>query len=187
MKAATDPIRVRAVRLATGVAGFSVFAASSVLRWQYGRFLGLGSAASLAVEAGRLDEAKRHATELLKLAETFRNDWNYGNAVHSGHVTLGRVYLKQGDTDAAGRELLLAGGTPGSPQLNSFGPNMTLARDLIAAGHPETVIEYLELCRACWCPADGSQGQRMSEERLNRWIEEIRSGQLPDFGPNLVY
>src|SRR4029450_1364637 len=95
------------------------------------QFYGLDEAAKAAFETGRLDEARIYSERALELAPTMRNDWNYGNAVHDGQMVLGRLALKSGDAELAKRELLAAGASPGSPQLNSFGPNMSLARDLL--------------------------------------------------------
>ena len=39
-----------------------------------------------------------------------------------------------GDSLAAGKYLVEAAHTPGSPQLNSFGPNVTLAKELLEMG-----------------------------------------------------
>jgi hypothetical protein len=49
-------------------------------------------------------------------------------------MVLGQVALRRGDAKKAASFLLAAGKTWGSPQLNSFGPNMPLANDLLAAG-----------------------------------------------------
>jgi hypothetical protein len=142
------------------------------------RFCFLGELAKAAFEVGAVDEAQDHAQELLTLAGQFRDNWNYGNAIHDGHSTLGRVALSRGDLPAAKHELLQAGRTPGSPQLNSFGPNVSLARDLLKSGEVATVAEYFGLCRVFWEMEDG---------KLDHWIALASSGDAPDFGPNLFY
>ena len=78
----------------------------------------------------------------------------------------------------AKRLLLEAGKSPGSPQLNSFGPNMLLAKELLAKGEQEAVIEYFDLCAKFWKPQDG---------RLSDWKTLVISGETPDFGANLAY
>jgi hypothetical protein len=78
----------------------------------------------------------------------------------------------------AGRELLEAGKTPGSPQLNSFGPNMALARDLLVAGQRVVVLQYFKLCGAFW---ESERG------RLAEWMADADAGRVPAFGANLVY
>jgi len=95
------------------------------------RFHALDEAGKAAFEVGRVAEAREYAQAVLDLAPKYRNDWNYGNAIHDGHMVLGRVALKGGDVETAKKELLLAGATPGSPQLDSFGPNVSLAKDLL--------------------------------------------------------
>jgi hypothetical protein len=47
----------------------------------------------------------------------------------------------------AKRYLIESGKSPGSPQINSFGPNMSLAEDLINKGERDVAPEYFELCR----------------------------------------
>jgi hypothetical protein len=142
------------------------------------RFYALPDATKAAFELGKLEEARTLATELLDLAPRFRGDWNYGNAIHDGHMVLGRAALREGAIEQAKQELLLAGSTPGSPQLDSFGPNMSLARDMLEAGHSETVIEYYALCGEFWEREDG---------RLRRWTALAEKDRLPDFGANLLY
>ena len=100
----------------------------------YYRLLGLRSASERALRRGDLKDAEILAKNLLELAERYRSSWYYGNAFHNGHELLGLAHLKRGNTVEAERELLESGQTPGSPQLNSFGPNLTLARDLLRQG-----------------------------------------------------
>jgi len=142
------------------------------------RFYALRDAAKAAFELGKLEEARRYAQELLDLAPRFPDDWNYGNAIHDGHMVLGRLALRKDDLEAAKRELLLAGATPGSPQLDSFGPNVSLAKDLLERKEVDTVVQYFALCGRFWELENGN---------LKRWAILAKAGEMPDFGANLVY
>ena len=138
----------------------------------------LGREAKQAVQAGDLARAEASARELLEMASTRSRDWNYGNALHHAHLVLGRVALGRGDVAGARRHLLQAGRTPGSPQLNSFGPSMALARELLRKGARKPVLEYLELCGSFWEPG---------KEKLARWKGAVASGAVPDFGANTLF
>ena len=142
------------------------------------RFYALDDAAKAAFEVGKIEEAEAHAQQALDLAPRFRDNWNYGNAIHDGHMVLGRVALRRNDVETAKRELIAAGGTPGSPQLNSFGPNMSLAKDLLERKETETVVAYFGLCAKFW---------EMERGNLRRWSVLAKGGEMPDFGANLVY
>ena len=142
------------------------------------RFAFLPTLAKAAFELGAIDEAEARARESLDLATAFPNDWNYGNAIHDGHSVLGRVALARGDVSAAKQELLEAGRTPGSPQLGSFGPNVSLARDLLSRSEVSTVVEYFRLCLAFWEMEDG---------KIAHWIRLAESSEMPEFGPQVVY
>jgi hypothetical protein len=145
---------------------------------RYARFLSLDRRAKRAVEHRRYQLAENLARELLQLADVFRANWNYGNALHHAHIVLGRVALAAGDITTAREELLLAGHTPGSPQLDSFGPNMALAVELLRAGERDAVQSYLGLCGKFW---------RMERGLLAYWGTEIEQGREPNVGPNLHY
>ena len=142
------------------------------------RFYALDDAAKESFEVGKIEDARKYAEELLTLAQTFQVDWNYGNAIQDGNLVLGRIALKEGRTEEAKQHLLEAGKSPGSPQMNTFGPNMSLAKDLLEKGEREVVVEYLELCRKFWEMQDG---------RLDKWIQQAKDGKIPDFGANLLY
>ncbi len=134
--------------------------------------------AKYAYAAGETAEAKQYAEQILETAPQHVGKWNHGNAVHEGNVVLGRIALQEGDRERAKEFLLTSGRTPGSPQLNSFGPGMSLASELLQQGESETVLRYLELCRSFW---------KMGAERLDRWTHAIRNGAAPDFAANLRY
>ena len=110
------------------------------------RFYLINKIAPTAFVAGDLEKAKSYSNGLLSLALDFRGNWNYGNAIHVGNLVLGRVALASSDIASAKAYLLESGKTIGSPQLNSFGPNMTLAKELIEKGEREVVLEYFSLC-----------------------------------------
>lgn len=142
------------------------------------RFYALDDLAKTAYAAGRDDKAEEYARRLLSWAPRYKEDWNYGNAVLLGNMTLGRAALRAGRKDEAAKYLLASGKTPGSPQLDSFGPNMSLAAELLAAGERKAVLEYFEECRAFW-KNDGGL--------LDRWERAVKGGETPDFGANLAY
>lgn len=142
------------------------------------RFYALDDAAKESYEAGKVEEARKYATELLTLAPNYKGDWNYGNAIQDGNLVLGRIALREGKTEEAKQFLIEAGKIPGSPQMNSFGPNMSLANDLLGKGEKDVVLQYFQLCRKFW---------KMDYGKLNDWSKEVNAGNIPDFGANLVY
>jgi tetratricopeptide (TPR) repeat protein len=142
------------------------------------RFYALNDAAKESFNIGKIEDAKKYATELLQLSSQFRGDWNYGNAVQDGNLVLGRIAVREGRIEDAKGYLLAAGKSPGSPQLDSFGPNLSLAKDLLEKGQRDTVLNYFELCRKFW---------KMDYGKLNQWSREVKAGTIPDFGANLVY
>jgi hypothetical protein len=142
------------------------------------RFYRLDDLAMQAFAAGDLKKASQYANELLKTAPKFQQDWNYGNAIHKGNIVLGQIALREGRMDEAKEFLLKAGKTPGSPQLDSFGPNMSLAKELVEKGEKEVVLQYFELCRKFWS---------MGAQQLDAWAKDVKAGNVPEFGANLVY
>lgn len=130
--------------------------------------------AKSAFESGNLEQARGWATALVNDSV---KDWNYGNEIHYGHLILGRLALLSGDLEGAKDELFAAGKTPGSPQLNSFGPNMVLAKELLEKGERKSVLRYFELCASFW----------QFQSRLPEWTETVKSGGIPNFGANLSY
>lgn len=152
--------------------------AQAIEKSEYSRFVRLKELAKAAFDAGELEKASRYANELLTESAKYPRDWNYGNAIHHGNNVLGRIALKQGDVKLAGEYLLKAGATPGSPQLDSFGPNMALAKELLEKGEKDTVLRYFELCRKFW---------KMGGEELDDWSKRVRDNQMPDFGASLVH
>ncbi|MEJ7847424.1 MAG: hypothetical protein WKF92_04955 [Pyrinomonadaceae bacterium] len=141
-------------------------------------FYRLTDAAPAAFKAGDIEKAKRLADALLVQAETLRENWNYGNAVHAAHLVFGHAAFAEGKIDDAKNFLILAGNIPGSPQLKSFGPDMTLAKKLLEKNERETVIKYFDLCAKFWDP---------KHAKLVEWKAEVLKGDTPDFGANLRY
>jgi Flp pilus assembly protein TadD len=142
------------------------------------KFYRLDNLAKSALAAGEIEKASLYAQQLLKAGEKHPKDWNYGNSIHHGNNVLGQIALRKGDVKEADEFLLKAGQTPGSPQLNSFGPNMSLAKELLEAGEKDTVLQYFALCGKFW---------KSGAERLDDWSKEVKAGQVPQFGANLVY
>jgi hypothetical protein len=176
MRTAKDPAR-RARQARAALAAFE--AAERRRRRQHPsvwrqlcRAASLPDIAEAWLEAGEFGKAAALADEMLArgMGPVAPWDWNAGNLVHHGHVTLGRLALLAGDVDAAEEHLRLAGSTHGSPQLDSFGPDFRLANQLLARGRAEVVLGYLELCRRFWKPGHGV---------LDRWSAEIRAGRRP--------
>ena len=144
----------------------------------------LGFMAEAAFESGRpLGEVKGAVQEMLA-NNIDTNSWNYGNVIYDANGLLGRIAIREGDVSAAKKYLLTAGKTPGSPQLNSFGPHFTLARELMEKGEPDTVLDFLDLVGKFWAdPEQKNANSRnvaaMNRKQLNLWKQEIQGGKIP--------
>lgn len=122
---------------------------------------------------GHLAEAEALADALLERAES-RDPADAGDLIHHGHLIHGHVSLHRGDVSTAEGHLLAAADLVASPALTSFGPNMSLARALLLRGRDEAVLGYFDRCALFW-------GQ------LPLWRADILAGEMPRFGPNLIY
>lgn len=133
------------------------------------------------------EAAEALAIELLQLSETLPRTWNYGNAVHGGYQALGLVALARGDVEQAKTYLLKAGSTPGSPQLNSYGPRMILARELLKLGEKDTVRKYLKSVEKFMTREQPRFDQydwyhralRDTHIRINQWKRDVEAGRIP--------
>ncbi|MTB52580.1 M48 family metallopeptidase [Lewinella sp. W8] len=144
-------------------------------------FFRLGMKLGLVYHKGNHQDGRaRHlAEEYLIMARKHPDSWNYGNAIHCANTVLGLLALENGRTDEAVVYLHRAGATPGSPQLNSFGPNMLLAKELIEAGRVESVLAYLEQCRKFW------RGPMV--EKIAEWHLALLNGEELDYAGHLKY
>lgn len=122
---------------------------------------------------GDLTRAEALSNELLRGA-AHQDDEDVGDVVHHGQLILGHVSLRRGDEGGAEEHLLAAANVSPSPVLASFGPNMSLARELLRRGRQEAVLAYFERCASFWGP-------------LARWTADVHAGTMPDFGPNLIH
>lgn len=136
------------------------------------RFYALNAAEVKAMDAGNIDAARGYAAEHAALLAKFAKNWNYGNAVQDINQTLGRIAIREKNFEAAGAFLIKSVQHSGSPQLNSFGPNFQLAKELLEAGQPAPVLEYLELCGKFW---------KMDRGSLAHWTQTVKAGHIPDF------
>ena len=131
--------------------------------------------AKTAYEANQHEKARQFAESMLQRAGEGRID---GNLVHHGNLVLGRIALAEGNVKAAKFRLVAAGNTPSESNLSTFGPNMTLAKELLEKSEREVVLKYFRLCSRFWDMNDG---------RLEEWAALVEEGKIPDFGANLVY
>jgi hypothetical protein len=136
----------------------------------------LSQIAKLAIVAGEDDKAVQYATVLLNTFKAGPNQspLTVGGPIHDGNMVLGQVALHKRDRAGAEQYLLKAGATPGSPQLDQFGPNFSLARDLLVAGSKDVVLQYCAEVAKFW-----------PDPKLAAWRTAIAAGRIPDFGDNL--
>jgi hypothetical protein len=92
--------------------------------------------------------------------------------------------LREGKLADAKAYLLKAGATSGSPQLNSFGPQMPLARELLEKGEKETVLQYLDLVSKFWASdnEESALGKQVGQEHaalIAEWKREITEDKTP--------
>lgn len=117
------------------------------------------------------DSAKSLIAEYLELADIYRCNWNYGNAIHDANRMLGLISLKNGNIDEAAGYLLKSGKSTGSPQLDTFGPELNLANELLKLGRTEEVLIYLNDIKSFW---------ERNDDQINQWIGKIENDEKPE-------
>lgn len=137
-------------------------------------FAQLGDLAISAWQDGHFEKARKYALAGLRKAESNKESWAYGEVVHWANVVVGHLALKVKRTDLAEKYLLRAGRVPSSPRMNVRGPDLSLVKALLALGRRETVLAYLDLCKAFW--AAGKE-----KGTIARWVRQLKSDQDPDF------
>jgi hypothetical protein len=142
-----------------------------------------GALARACFEAGEIARFKIAAQDWLE-SNSDTHAGYYGNVIHEANALLGQAALQDGDVRTAGDYLLKAGHTPGSPQLDSFGPDFTLAAQLVAVGEKQVVLEYLGLVEKFWAKErdDNPASQELSRkhaETLAKWREDLRADRTP--------
>ena len=129
----------------------------------------LAGVANAALESNEIHKAERYAKELLIITPKYMDDPYYGTAIHLSNIILGRIAIIRKDIKKAKELLLKAGASPRSQRINMFGPNMSLAVELLKLKERKTVIEYLEACKKFW-----------KEKKINEWIKDIKAGEIPE-------
>jgi len=135
------------------------------------RFYSLEEEIAAAYSTNDYKRANELLAEYLALADIYKCNWNYGNAIHDANRILGLISLKGGNIEDASYYLLESGKSTGSPQLDSFGPELDLANELLKLGRHEDVKTYLNDISSFWEMNDGS---------IETWINEINRGELPE-------
>ena len=125
------------------------------------RFYDLSDEIDKAFLNRNYDLSRRLINEYLDLASIYKCNWNYGNAIHDSNIKLGLISLEEGDVDLAGEYLKKAGKSTGSPQLDTFGPELDLANKLLKANKADEVKVYLTDIKIFW---------ENNDELIYRWL-----------------
>ena len=154
----------------------------------------LARAAKAALEAGDNLKARDYAIKALRIADEaaedrkrrgFRDPRRFEGiptADYNANFVLGRLAISNGDLRAAEQYLVASGKTTGDAVLRSYGPNMSLALELLKHGDQQSwqaVLEFIKEIRVFWA---------VRPTHLEEWSEQIMAGKIPNFetaGPNL--
>lgn len=136
---------------------------------EYSRWAWLDDAAELAYQIEDYDKAKKYSLESLSISGNYISDWNYGNSIHNANMILGRLSLRDGDVNKAKEYLLESAKSKGSPQLDTFGPSLALAKELLDIGEKTVVLSYLKSITLFW---------QMDKGCVKRWIKQIENDEI---------
>lgn len=160
------------------------------------QFYGLGEILEKAHKLKNWDKVVQYANIYLQEAEKYKKDWNYGNAIFYSNMALSEMAYTKGDKAVARNHLIKASETPGSPQLNSFGPFndflneylLQLAKD----GEKDSLIQFAQNCKSFVKKKSDKKLNEKEEQNnkqvtqwnldsLERFIKQIQTGKIPDF------
>lgn len=135
------------------------------------RYSAIPQAAKAAYMLGLFSEAKEWAEEMSELIKVVPKNWNYGNVIYYQNWVFGMLAFDNGDLERAKSFLNMAASTIGSPQLNSFGPNMRLARNLLKSGEVEAFLNFLNQVEVFW---------KHGKPWIHVWRNKVNQGLIPN-------
>ena len=126
--------------------------------------------AQSALDAEDITLARETAEEALA-GNVDPKDDAYGDVAHEMNLVLASCALAMGNKPEARRRVLQASRTPGSSQLDSFGPKFPIVYELYKVGDRDLMIEYLTNIGRFW-----------KSDLLADWKRSIASGKEPEDG-----
>jgi tetratricopeptide (TPR) repeat protein len=129
------------------------------------RFLKIAEVLYALQESSAAEQCAEVALDSLIDSERDIEDVRYNS-----HQLLGRIALRLGRISEATDHLGWSLNVSPSPVLQSFGPSLTLAQELLDVGERISVIEYLERCASFW---------KGKPALFEQWIAEIKEGLTP--------
>lgn len=142
----------------------------------------VGNLAEISLELKKYDRARTLATELILEVGSNFDGYGFQEGTHSGNIILGRVALAQGDIAKAKEHLM----TAIRPLLRGKSPSFyridfELARELLAEGEQDAVIEYLQFCVTFREKEEDKDLYASDIKTLKSWLEQVKAGKTPSF------
>lgn len=135
-----------------------------------------------AFQNDKYSEAIAFGENLLKIPDSYGQNWWYGNLTHTTNIILGKISLAQGNIKKAEMYLLASvqekyisnsKSKNLSPQLSSFGPDTSLAYDLFLLERYDVVIDYFKKTKFFW--TSGVEDGSIDEAILN--VQKAKNGE----------
>lgn len=133
---------------------------------QIHRLWDLPQLARMAMDAGEHEWARNYAHEILNQDIESPAYSNYEDHYHLAKTILGRLALQSGDINQA-KQYLQESAECG---FCAFGPDLSLANELLNQGERDAVREYLKTCLEQW-PS--------GTEDVSQWIAELDAERIP--------
>lgn len=125
-------------------------------------------AAEICYKSANFEESKAFTLKLKENIDSFDRYTSKGQMLHDYHTLMGRHAIQDGDIEEAKKHLMQSIDVNPSAVMESFGPNMELAGDLLKQGEKDTVLSYLDGCAEFW-----------KDEPLQLWKTKIRENKMP--------
>lgn len=123
-------------------------------------------------------DSKEVALRNIKASEALQSGFLFfkstGDPAHQANIARGWLSLKEGDEESAIGYLLEAADNSGSAVLGSFGPDVTLIRELYRRGFNDAILEYLKRSESFWKIDSAKKYRRV-------WRKMIENGCLIQF------
>ena len=133
----------------------------------------------VGLELRNYGRTRAFATELVLDFGDDPDEFGYEEAAHRGNIVLGRIALAENDIAKAKEHLLIAIRAPlRSETAWLSGIDFELARELLAKGEKDAILEYIRLCLSLR-EREKDLDYKSEINALKSWQEQIKTGKVP--------